>query len=245
MKKYISTLYELQLLDDRLDTLEASLGDLPAVINQLTDEIRFRENGIEERVKEIEEIKVKIEKNALETERLRDVIGKSQSQRFNVRTNKIYDSLSKQIDNAEDAIKKMDLENDHLNSTSKTLAEDIELMKPEIVDLQKELQSKQADLNEIRKASEKEKKKIEDKKQSVESQVRKGDLANYLRVRKARNGKAVATIHRNACSGCHSQIRPNNILEIRKEDRLLTCEYCGRILISDRIAEEVEKDFDL
>lgn len=244
MKKYIATLYELQLLDDRLDTLEAALGDLPNTINSLNDEIKFRENSIDERRQEIEEIKQKIAKNIEETARLKEVIGKSQNERFNVRTNKIYDSLSKQIDHAEDAIKKMELENEHLELRSHTLAEDIELMKPEIKDMHKELAEKEADLNVIRKASEKEKKKIEEKKHAVESQVRKGDLANYLRVRKARGGKAVATIKRESCSGCSSQIRANNLLEIRKEDKLLSCEHCGRILISDKIVEEVEKTFE-
>lgn len=245
MKKYISTLYELQLLDDQLDELQASLGDLPASINHIKEEIRFRESGIEERRQEIEDIKVKIEKNKEEAEKLKETINKSQKERFSVRSNKVYDALSKQIDHAEDTIKKMTLENDHLSMKSVTLAEDIELMQPEIKDMHKELAEKEAELAEIQKASEKERKKLEDRRAAVEAQIKKPDLSTYLRVRKARGGKAVATIKRESCSGCHSVIRPNNLLEIRKEDKIHTCEYCGRILISDRITEEVEKEFSI
>jgi hypothetical protein len=62
-----------------------------------------------------------------------------------------------------------------------------------------------------------------------------------MRIRKAKRGKAVSTIKRSACSGCHNIVPSQRQLEIRRNNRLFFCEYCGRILVSSEIAEEVEK----
>ncbi|MCA2005319.1 MAG: C4-type zinc ribbon domain-containing protein, partial [Ignavibacterium sp.] len=91
------------------------------------------------------------------------------------------------------------------------------------------------------KANEKEENKLLEERKKVEAQVRKPDLAVYTRIRKAKKGKAVVTIKRSACSGCHNIIPSQRQLEIRRNDKIFTCEYCGRILVSQEIAEEAEK----
>jgi len=55
-------------------------------------------------------------------------------------------------------------------------------------------------------------------------------------VLKAKNGKAVVPVRRNACGGCYKKVPPQTILELRKNSKVMTCEHCGRILVSDEIA---------
>ncbi len=81
---------------------------------------------------------------------------------------------------------------------------------------------------------------VEERKK-IESEVKKNDLSAYMRIRKAKKGLAVATIKRSACSGCHNIVPSQRQLEIRRNNRLFFCEYCGRILVSSEIAEDADK----
>ncbi len=100
---------------------------------------------------------------------------------------------------------------------------------------------RQADLKEIVKANEKEETILLTDRKKIEEQIKKQDVSVYMRIRKAKKGKAISTIRRSACSGCHNIVPSQRQLEIRRNSRIFTCEYCGRILISQEIADEVEK----
>ena len=104
------------------------------------------------------------------------------------------------------------------------------------------MKEKEADLKEIIKANEREESKLVEERKKIESQVKKNDLSSYMRIRKAKKGKAVATIRRSACSGCHNIVPSQRQLEIRRNNKLFYCEYCGRILVSPEIADDVDKE---
>ena len=108
-------------------------------------------------------------------------------------------------------------------------------------ELKKELKEKEADLKDIIKANEREELKLLEERKKIEGAVKKSDIAAYSKIRKAKKGLAVATIKRSACSGCHNIVPSQRQLEIRRNNRLYFCEYCGRILVSAEIAEDVEK----
>src|SRR3970282_2920872 len=97
---------------------------------------------------------------------------------------------------------------------------------------------KEADLKEIIKANEREENKLLEERKKIESEVKKSDFSAYMRIRKAKKGTAVATIKRSACSGCHNIVPSQRQLEIRRNNRLFFCEYCGRILVSPEVAEQ-------
>ena len=138
-------------------------------------------------------------------------------------------------------MKKLETENDGLADTSQTLTQEVEEIKIKLEELKKELTEKEADLKEIVKANAKEETKLNNERKKLEGEVKKPDLSAYMRIRKAKRGKAVSTIKRSACSGCHNIVPSQRQLEIRRNNRLFFCEYCGRILVSSEIAEEVEK----
>ena len=98
----------------------------------------------------------------------------------------------------------------------------------------------EADLKEIIKANETEESKLNVERKKIEDQVKKSDVSAYMRIRKAKKGKAVATIRRSACSGCHNIVPSQRQLEIRRNARIFTCEYCGRILVSAELGDANE-----
>jgi hypothetical protein len=178
--------------------------------------------------------------NEEEIENLKESQKKFKAQLYQVRNNKEYDALTKEIDHSDEQITKLEAENNTLADSSKSLSQQVEEMKPLLEELLKELKEKQADLKEIIKANETEEAKLLVDRKKIEEQVKKPDVAVYLRIRKAKRGKAVATIKRSACSGCHNIVPSQRQLEIRRNARVFTCEYCGRILISQEIADEAE-----
>jgi hypothetical protein len=238
----LKVLYQLQTIDDQLDELEELRGDLPNSVRELEERINTCKEDIKSKEKEQKESLKKRDSNEDEIERLKENQKKFKSQLYQVRNNKEYDALTKEIDHTEEQMKKLETENDGLSDTSKTLTQEVEEIKLKLEELKKELTDKEADLKEIIKANAKEETKLTGERKKLENEVKKPDLSAYMRIRKAKRGKAVSTIKRSACSGCHNIVPSQRQLEIRRNNRLFFCEYCGRILVSSEISEEVEKE---
>lgn len=240
MYNRLKILYRFQLIDDQLDELEELRGDLPNAVRELEDQINsFREN-ISSKEKEQKDSLKKREENEEEIEKQKENQKRFKAQLYQVRNNKEYDALTKEIDHTDDLISKLGAENDGLADLSKSLTQQIEEIKPNLFGLNDELKAKEADLKEIIKANEKEEAKLLKERKKIEEEVKKPDLSAYTRIRKAKRGKAVSTIKRSACSGCHNIVPSQRQLEIRRNNRLFYCEYCGRILVSTEIAESAD-----
>jgi predicted nucleic acid-binding Zn-ribbon protein len=230
----------LQLIDDQLDELEELRGDLPNAVKELETKIHSINIDVEHKDKERAESLKKREQNEEEIDKLKENQKKFKAQLYQVRNNKEYDALTKEIDHSDEVVNKMTTENDSLADLSKKLSEDIESVKPMLDELTEELKVKQADLKEIIKANEKEEAKLLQLRKQKEAETKKPDYAAYMRIRKAKKGKAVVTIKRSACSGCHNIVPSQRQLEIRRNNKLFFCEYCGRILVSPEISESTE-----
>jgi predicted nucleic acid-binding Zn-ribbon protein len=239
----LKTLYELQLIDDQLDELEELRGDLPNAVNELQSRIKELKEQIVVKENEQKNSKTKRIDNEDEIEKLKANQKKFKSQLYQVRNNKEYDALTKEIDHTEEHIKKLDVENIALEELIQKLKAEIQEITPQLETLKGDLKVKESELKEIVKSNEKEEAKLKQKRSEVESKVKKPDYNIYMRIRKAKGGKAVSTIKRTACSGCHNVVPPQRQLEIRQNRRLYNCEYCGRILVSSEIADEAEDNF--
>lgn len=236
----LKTLYELQIIDDQLDELEELRGDLPNMVNELNDRIESLKNQINQKLLEQKSSTDKIMVNEDEIEKMKDTQKKFKAQLFQVRNNKEYDALTKEIDHNDELIARLEAENKALEDLAQKMKIEAADIEPQLEALNSELKVKETELREIIKVNEKEEAKLRTKRSEVEAQTKKPDYAVYMRIRKAKNGMAVATIKRTACSGCHNVVPPQRQLEIRQNRRLYNCEYCGRILISAEIAESVE-----
>ena len=233
----LKILYRLQLLDDQLDELEELRGDLPNIVKELENKIKSLNDEIINKEKEQKESVEKRSRNEEEIEVHKENQKKFKTQLYQVRNNKEYDALTKEIDHTEGQITKLETENDTLADLSKKLTVQIEEIKPSLDELTSELKEKEADLKEIVKANEKEEAKLQSERKKIVDGVKKPDLSAYHRIRKAKKGTAVATIRRSAYSGCNNIVPSQRQLEIRKNNKLFFCEYCGRILVSTEISE--------
>jgi predicted nucleic acid-binding Zn-ribbon protein len=236
----LKTLYELQLIDDQLDELEELRGDLPAAVNELKGRIQGLKDQKDQKQAEQQASIDKRMSNEEEIEHLKANQKKFKAQLYQVRNNKEYDALTKEIDHIDEDITKLEAQNTALEELIQKLKIEIEDINPQLDTLEEEMKGKEADLKEIIKANEKEEAKLSTKRQAVEVETKKPDYAAYMRIRKAKGGQAVATIRRSACTGCHNVVPPQRQLEIRQNRRLYNCEYCGRILVSAEIADQVE-----
>ncbi|MDY0082110.1 MAG: C4-type zinc ribbon domain-containing protein [Ignavibacteriaceae bacterium] len=235
----LKILYQLQLVDDQLDKLEELRGDLPKMVNSLDSQINELKDDIKNKTTEQQESIDRRAHNEEEIEKLKESQKKFKAQLYQVRNNKEYDALTKEIDHSEEQILKLTSENDTLADLSKTLTNQVDEVEPRLEELEKELTERQADLEEIVKANKEEETQLLEKRKKIEGQVTRPDISLYTRIRKAKRGKAVVTVKRSACSGCHNIVPSQRQLEIRRNVRIFTCEYCGRILISQEIADDV------
>jgi uncharacterized protein len=233
----LKVLYELQKLDDQLDELEEMRGDLPNAVDSLQARIKTLKEEIDAKEKQKKESLEKREENEEEVEKLKGNQKKFKAQLYQVRNNKEYDALTKEIDHTDEAVTKLEEENNYLADMNKKLADEISAIEPQIAELREELKLKEADLKDIVKTNEKEENKLLARRKEVEEQVKRPDYSAYMRIRKAKKGKAVVTIRRSACNGCHNIVPSQRQLEIRRNSRLFFCEYCGRILVSPEVAE--------
>jgi predicted nucleic acid-binding Zn-ribbon protein len=237
----LSTLFELQLIDDELDTLQELRGDLPIEVNNLSSQIQNIKDTLQEKEAKKNDAFETMKSNESEIERLNSSLKKFKAQLYQVRNNKEYDALTKEIDHSEEKIKNFESENAELENIVQTLKTDIEQITPQLSDLLTEIEIKEEELKQIIKANEREETKLSAKRETVASKVRRSDYNTYTRIRKALGGKAVVTISRGACTGCNNVVPPQRQIEVRGNKRLFTCESCGRLLISPNIAAEINK----
>ena len=240
IEKKLIALYSLQQLDSQVDKIRIIRGELPLEVQDLEDEIA----GLETRVENYETETLAVEKSVTDKKLfIKDchaLIKKYEEQQMNVRNNREYDSLSKEIEFqnleiqlAEKRIKEfqisLDLKKEEIDRFQKLLADrknDLEIKKNELDDIIAETEKEESDLIDN---SEKNRKYIEERL-----------ITAYTRIRKnARNGLAVVQIERDACGGCFNKIPPQHQLDIRMHKKIIVCEYCGRILVDDEIVKSV------
>ncbi len=242
MQTRLTTLYQLQIIDDQLDELEELRGDLPRAVNELISQIQSIADQIEAKELEKQNSLDKRKDNDEEVERLQNSLKKFKAQLYQVRNNKEYDALTKEIDHTEERINKLETENLAIEDLAEKIKNEIKELNPNLEELKTELKEKEAELKKIIKSNEREEAKLKEQREKYTSQIKKNDYNTYMRIRKALGGKAIAVVVRSACSGCFNIVPPQRQIEIRQNKRMYTCESCGRLLVSSNIADSARED---
>lgn len=237
MEARLRMLYELQKIDSQLDELEELRGNLPETIALLEAKMNEAKNKVTELDEAIKSTLTKRTQIDDEIAILKAKNEKSKAQLYSVKNNKEYDALMTGIDQTEMKILELSDEMDKLADLQKKKREEFEEADKALNALKKEFEDKSKQLNEILKSTEKEELELNHKREKTVVKINKRDLQLYKKIRDAKK-IAVAPIKRNACSGCHNIVPPQKIVELRKYDRIHTCEFCGRILISDELLSE-------
>jgi uncharacterized protein len=237
LENRLRLLYSLQLVDSSLDELQEMKGDLPQIVAELTEALKNKmtqKKSLEDFAK-----KSTVERDQADVDilSLKSKIEKYKTQQFQVKTNKQYDTLAREIDLAQEKITKMQKEMESLEGKAAIAKEDAEKLKSEIELLQAEFSDRKKELAAVNKEHEDEELKLQHQRDKIASRISKADTQMYERIRKAKEGRAIVPVQRNSCGGCFNRVTPQRVLELRKNSALITCERCGRILISDGIVE--------
>jgi len=232
IEERLVALARLQEIDSQIDKIRIIRGELPLEVQDLEDDVQGLQTRIENLTSEIDGIQSDIAaKNAILSEG-EILIKKYEDQRMNVRNNREYDSLTKEIE----------YQNLEIQLAEKRIKEfnyAIEMKKEVIVQAEEKLKDREADLEakknklaEIISETEREEDDLNDKSRDNERFIEPRLLTAYKRIRdNARNGLAVVPVERDACGGCFNKIPPQRQLDIRMHKKIIVCEYCGRILI--------------
>ena len=234
MQEKIMALYELQKIDSRIDGINKVKGELPLEVQSLEDEVAGLQTRIDNINTEINEFNALTKQRRREVDEARIAIANYKEQQNNVRNNREFDAISKEIEfqelNIELAEKRLKeyaagvkAKKAHVDETEARKAErteDLNAKKTELEGIEAETASQIAELQ-----------------KSADAAIEKIDerlLTAYRRIRSnVRNGLAVVTVKRDACGGCFNRIPPQRQAEIRQGKKIIVCEYCGRILVND------------
>ena len=238
VERKLIELYTLQQVDSKIDKIRIIRGELPLEVQDLEDEIAGMETRIAKFYEELEKFSNDIVNYKNKIKEATALIKKYEEQQNNVRNNREYESLTKEIEyqsldiqlcekRINDCTKKSEMLKISLNETNARLEErkgDLELKKNELSSIVEE--------------TEKEEQELMVRSQESEQLIEERLLTAYKRIRKnARNGLAVVKIERDACGGCYNKIPPQHQLDIRMHKKIIVCEYCGRILIDQDIVD--------
>jgi uncharacterized protein len=237
LENKLRQLYSLQLIDNSLDELEDLKGDLPHQVRALEE----KHQAVTARLTEQEQImrSAFAERDSADTDilTLKDKLTKYKSQQFEVRNNKEYDALTREMDHAQETIIRLEKSMEDLENRATRARSEIEQARTESSSIQEELEERRGELAEVSRETEEEELRYRHEREKILARIPKEDLAVYERIRKAKQGRAVVPVKRGACGGCFNRVPPQVVLELRQHKKIFTCERCGRILVSDEISQ--------
>jgi uncharacterized protein len=238
IEKRLFALFNLQQIDSQIDKIRIIRGELPLEVEDLEDEIIGLETRTENYIQEIETLEKSIHEKEFAIKDCQVLIKRYEEQQMNVRNNREYDSLTKEIEfqNLEIQLAEKRIREFNLLLSSKK--EEIESAQTILNERRNDLEIKRAELSDIVTETEKEEQSLIKRSEENQRFIEERLLTAYKRIRKnARNGLAVVTVERDACGGCYSAIPPQRQLDIRMHKKIIVCEYCGRILVDKGISE--------
>ena len=238
VEEKLQNLYELQRIDTEIDKIKTLRGELPLEVQDREDEIAGLETRIENLKAELSELDKTTSTRKQEIKKAEESIKKYSEQLDNVRNNREYDALSKEIEFQKLEI---ELQEKRIREATKDKTEKEALMeesKKRYEEKVSDLEAKKGELNDIVNETHKDEEALKVKSEELAATIDDRLLTAYRRIRSnARNGLAVVTVDRDACGGCFNKIPPQRQLDIRSRKKIIVCEYCGRILIDKYICD--------
>lgn len=237
----LDALKNLQSIDSQLDEIKKVRGALPEEVADLEDEIAGYETRVEKFNTELAELEGNISDHKTQIKNSESLIKKYEEQQMNVRNNREYDAITKEMElqNLEIQISEKRIKEAYVKIEVKK--EEIEKTKGELSERQKDLETKKSELQVLTKESEAEEKKLLGEREKSSKNIEERLLISYTKLRdNARNGLAVVPVDRGACGGCFNVVPPQRQADIRDSKKITVCEHCGRILaeVTDEIVPE-------
>ncbi|TYA84084.1 zinc ribbon domain-containing protein [Seonamhaeicola marinus] len=239
VEERLRALYDLQLIDSRIDEIRNVRGELPLEVRDLEDEVAGLNIRLEKLVASLEVIDNDISSKKNLIEESKALIKKYNEQQKNVRNNREYNSLSKEIEFQELEIQ---LAEKHIKEFKVQIEQKKQVIsetKERLKERESHLKHKKGELNDILAETEKEEQALIEKSEAYKTQIEDRLVSAYERIRgSVKNGLAVVPIERGASGGSFFTIPPQIQVEIASRKKVITDEHSGRILVDAVLAEE-------
>ena len=233
------SLYHLQCICSEIDRIRIERGELPNEVRNLEDDIEGKKTRISKFQEEIKEMNEKISAENNKIQESKALISRYEEQQNNVRNNREYDSLSKEIEYQNVEIQTSEKNISKVQAKVEIKTEEINSLKAKMEEQDKDLAQKKSELDGLIAEHEEKEAELMQKAETLKEKVEPRLLTAFERIRKnARNGLAIVQISRDACGGCFSTIPPQRQLDIRLHKKIIVCEACGRIFIDEQLVKE-------
>jgi uncharacterized protein len=237
VEEKLKALYELQKAVSKIDEIKILRGELPLEVQDLEDEIIGLTTRLEHYESELVEIAATIASKKIEIEESRMKIAKYQEQQENVRNNREYDNLSKEIEFQTLEIELCEKRIREFSASQESKIADQKKNTDQLNERKLDMEQKKGELNEIVSETKQEEERLRENAKEIELLIESRLLTAFKRIRKnARNGLAVVYVQRDACGGCFNKIPAQRQMDIRLRKKIIVCEYCGRILVDQELA---------
>jgi predicted nucleic acid-binding Zn-ribbon protein len=241
VEEKLKALYELQTIHTKIDKIRQVRGELPMEVADLEDDVAGLETRIQKIKNELDDLEDDIvtRKNLIKDSQSN--IKKYETQLNEVKNNREYDAISKEIE-----IQGLDIQvsEKKIREFGYEIATKTQVYEKALAELdarKADLDAKKEELGTITSETEKEENELQSQAEKAGKHIEARLLIAYNRLRNnAKNGLAVVTIQRDSCSGCFNQIPPQRQSDIRQRKKIIVCEHCGRILVDEQMAMEAE-----
>ncbi|HRF86449.1 MAG TPA: C4-type zinc ribbon domain-containing protein [Alloprevotella sp.] len=237
VEQKLQTLYQLQTLLSENDKIKTLRGELPLEVQDLEDEIEGLTLRLGRFNEEIEGLNTEIAKRNSKIEEAQAAVERYKTQLNDVKNNREYDMLSKEI---EFQSLEIELQNKKIGEARRQIEakqEEITVNSTTLQERRADLEMKKSELDEIISETKAEEEKLREKAKNLEMTIDPRLLTAFKRIRKnSRNGLGIVYVERDACGGCFNKIPPQRQLDIRMRKKIIVCEYCGRIMIDPELA---------
>ena len=238
MQEKIIALYELQKIDSRIDDINKVKGELPLEVQDLEDELAGLKTRVANINAEIDELNTLTKQRKREVDQAKIQIANYKEQQNNVRNNREFESISKEIEYQELEIELAEKRLKEYAAGVKAKKAQLEEADAVIGERTKDLEMKRGELESIEAETASQVEELEAKARLAQERIDERLLKAYERIRSSvHNGLAVVTVKRDACGGCFNRIPPQRQVEIRQGKKIIVCEYCGRILVAEPEAD--------
>ena len=237
VEEKLKALYQLQTTLSAIDEKRAVRGELPLEVQDLEDEIEGLTTRMEKIQTEIQEFQTAVSQKKADITAAELLVARYQSQLNEVKNNREYDTLSKEI---EFQTLEVELCNKRIREAvnAEKQKEELLVASQNLLDERlQDLEEKKNELDEIVAETKADEEKLREKAKNLELAIEPNLLRSFKRIRKSsRNGLGIVYVQRDSCGGCFAQIPPQRQLDVRIHKKIIVCEYCGRILIDPELA---------
>lgn len=237
VEEKLKSLYQLQVIFSEIDRIKTLRGELPLEVQDLEDEVAGLRTRIGNISGSIEEIKGEEAKRRNKIEEAKAMIAKYTEDQNNVRNNREYDLLAKEIEFQTLEVEFCEKKLRQYAGDLKVKADEVERTNTLLEERLAALEDKRNELEEIVAETKEEEEKLREHAKVLEATIEPRLLQSFKRIRKnTRNGLGVVYVQRDACGGCFNKIPPQRQLDIKMRKKIIVCEYCGRIMIDPELA---------